>query len=465
MTRHAAATALDATPIGHSSLLGFLRDAGAMPWLGNRAAYTFGAPVLSLAGAAATVAAPLLLAPSRFGEYILLLSVFQYACASDLGLSQLADKALTGRAADQGAAAAVSELVCARVMLVACLLLLAVPLAFGLARGGALTAANLLVAAVGGIAFMLSNGPVSLYRAGSRVWEFTFAALLMQAGLSLPRLGGLVAGGVTGSFAALAAWYVLTAALLTQPLAAVLRARPPMRVVARTLRVAAPLFAFNALWLLYLTANRWVSAKLSTPGNFGLFAFGANLVAVGVGVLSTVGQVHYPKHLVAAGAPGASVLLRRELLRLLGVAMAGTAAGVLACRYAVPVVFPQFAAAAAPSGALMAAGVPLSLTAWVLPLAIATSARPWRDAAAMFSVSLAVLGAAMWGGDMAWGIVGQAWGCALAAIAPFGAVLMHLMRSRMLSGPQCRALLGLAAAGVAADGVVWLLLFQNLTRP
>lgn len=372
---------------------------------------------------------------------------------------------MTGRAAGEGTTAAISELVCARVVLAACLLLLAVPLAFGLARGGALTTANLLIAAAGGIAFMLSNGPVSLYRAGSRVWDFTFAALLMQAGLSLPRLGGLVAGGVTGCFAALAAWYVLTAALLTQPLAAVLRAKPPMRVVARTLRTAVPLFAFNALWLLYLTANRWMSATLSTPGDFGLFAFGANLVAVGVGVLSTIGQVHYPKHLAAAGTPGAAALLRRELLRLLGTATVGTAAGVLACRYAVPVVFPQFAAAAAPSGVLMAAGVPLSLTAWVLPLAIAASARPWRDAAVMFSVSFVVLGAAMWGSDMAGGIVGQAWGCALAAVAPIGTVLTHLVRSRMLPGPQCRTLLGLAAAGMAVDGVVWALLFQGLIRP
>ena len=464
MTRTAVPTALDANPTGQRSLLETLRDAGAMPWLGNRMAYTFGAPVLSLAGAAATVAAPLLLAPSRFGGYVLLLSIFQYACAADLGLSQLADRVLTGRAAGEGTAAAISELVCARVVLAACLLLLAVPLAFGVARGGALTAANLLIAVVGGIAFMLSNGPVSLYRAGSRVWEFTFAALLMQAGLSLPRLAGLAAGGVTGCFAALAAWYVLTAALLTQPFAAVLRARPPAQAVARTLRMAGPLFAFNALWLLYLTANRWVSAALSTPGNFGLFAFGANLVVVGIGVLSTIGQVHYPKHLAAAGTPGAPALLCRELRWLLGVATAGTAAGVLACRYAVPAIFPQFAAAAAPSGALMAAGVPLSLTAWVLPLAIAASARPWRDAAKMFSVSFAVLGAAMWGGDMAGGIVGQAWGCALAAIAPIGAVLAHLARSRMLPRPQCRILLGLAAAGMAADGVVWALV-QGLAWP
>ena len=82
---------------GKRSLIGWLRDADAMPWLGRRMTYTLCAPLLTLAGAATTVAAPLLLAPARFGDYVLLLAVFQYACALDLGLSQLADKALAGR--------------------------------------------------------------------------------------------------------------------------------------------------------------------------------------------------------------------------------------------------------------------------------------------------------------------------------------------------------------------------------
>jgi O-antigen/teichoic acid export membrane protein len=440
--------------------MGTLRGAGAMPWLGRRAAYTLGAPVLTLAGAFATVAAPLLLDPTRFGDYVLLLSIFQYACALDLGLSQLTDKSLAARGGE--GSASMAELVWSRLAVAAGVLLLAVPLASALARpGGELTAGNLLIAAAGGVAFMLSNGPVALYRAGSQVWEFTFAALSMQAGLSVPRLAGLVLGGVTGCFAALLAFYALTAALLNQPFAAALCQRPSARAVARTLGAALPLFAFSALWLLYLTANRWISLALTDAEGFGLFAFGANLVVVGIGVLSTVGQVHYPKHLAGAGEEGAQARLGLELLRLLAVASAGTLAGVLACRYAIPVVFPKFAAAAEPSAALMASGIPLGLAGWLMPLVVAASGRPWRDAVAVFAVSFAVLGAGMAGGDALAGIVGQAWGCALTSLVLPAAQLALLVRGGMLGRARAVAVLGAAAGGMGLDVLAWMWLFPS----
>jgi hypothetical protein len=439
-----------------------LRDAGAMPWLGRRAAYTLGAPAFSLAGAAATVVAPLLLAPERFGDYILLLAVFQYACALDLGLSQLADRIAGARGGAQGMpAVSTGDLVWSRLAVGVCGLLLAVPVSFALVQpGGALTFGNLFLAAAGGVAFMLSNGPVALYRAGSRIWEFTFGALVMQAGLSLPRLAGLVLGGVTGCFAALAAWYALTAVLLNQPFGATLRSRPAPGAVVRTLGVAVPLFAFNALWLLYLTANRWIASALSEPLEFGLFAFGANLAAVGVGVLSTVAQAYYPRHLRAAGdadSPGAA--LWREMLGLLGAVAIATAAGVAICRYAVPVVFPRYAEAADAAAALVASGVPLGVAAWLLPLAVATARRPWAEAAAVFLAAFLALGGAMAVGDAAAGIVGQAWGCALAALVPLAALLALLARRGMLRPRAAWAILALSALAVALDGLVWSMLF------
>lgn len=371
------------TPDGRS-VLGALRDAGVMVWLGRRTAYTVGAPLLTLAGAATTVAAPLLLGPTTFGDYVLLLSIFQYACALDLGLSQLAERSLAVRGGE--GAASVAELVWSRLAVAGNAFMLAGPLAFFLARPGSdLTAGNLFLAAAGGIAFMVSNGPVALYRAGSRLWEFTFAALSMQAGLSLPRIAGLVLGGATGCFAALAAWYAFTAVLLNQPFKDMLRCRPPARAVVRTLRTALPLFAFNALWLAYLTGNRWIASALSDAFEFGLFAFGANLVAVGIGVLASVGQVHYPKHLAGAGEDGAQVRLGRELRRLVGVTTIGTLAGVVLCLYGVPAIFPRFAAAAVPSAALMVSGVPLGLAVWLMPLVVAGSGRPWGDAATLFT--------------------------------------------------------------------------------
>lgn len=441
------------------SLAGALRRAGALPWLGRRAAYAVGAPALSLAGAAATVAAPLLLGPSDFGEYILLLSIFQYACALDLGLSQLADKALAARGGPP--AVSVADLVCSRALIAASAFLLASALCFALERpAGPLSTPDVLIAVAGGLAFMLSNGPVAIYRAESRIWEFTFAALVMQAGLSAPRLAGLTLGGVTGCFAALAAWYALTAVLLNQPFLSGLRSLPPLRRLGRAFRAALPLFAFSALWLVYLTANRWMVSAFSTPADFGLFAFGANLVHVGIGLLATVAQVHYPRHLAGAGEPGAPAFLGRESQRLLAAALLATAGGLLFCRFAVAPLFPQFAAAAAPSAALTASGVPLGLAAWLMPLVIATSRKPWRDAATMFSVALGVLGGAMAAGAFAGGIVGQAWGCAAAGLVLLAAQLGFLARDGgLLRRSQARRLLAMAVGAVALHAVAWRCLF------
>jgi hypothetical protein len=99
---------------------------------------------------------------------------------------------------------------------------------------------------------MLANGPVTVFRATSKIWEFTASALLLQAGLTAPRLAGLAVGGVTGCFAALALWYGLLAALLSRS-AAPPAARPtPLLPL---LRLALPLFAFNACWEIYLSTN------------------------------------------------------------------------------------------------------------------------------------------------------------------------------------------------------------------
>jgi O-antigen/teichoic acid export membrane protein len=439
------------------SLLGLLRDTGAMPWLGRRMTYTIGAPVLTLAGAGAVVAVPLLIGPARFGDYILLLSIFQYACAFDLGLSQLADKALATRGG--GHTASVAELVWARLAVAIGSLLLAFLLSFALARPeGEFTVGNLLTAAAGGVAFMLSNGSLALYRAGSRIWEFTFCALTMHVGLSVPRLAGLVLGGVTGSYAALAAFYALTATMLNEPFTGALRRRPSVRKLTQTFGAALPLFAFSSLWLLYLTANRWISSALSDAEEFGFFALGANLVAAGVGVLSTVGQVHYPKHRTGAGGADAEARLGRELLHLLGVATAGTLAGVVACRYAIPLVFPKFVAAAEPSAALMISGVPLSLASWLIPLVIASSRRPWTDATAVFVLSAATLGGAMAAGDTLGSVVGQAWGCTATSPVPVVVLLALLVRASLLSLATAARVLGVTVASMSVNTLAWVCL-------
>lgn len=115
---------------------------------------------------------------------------------------------------------------------------------------------------------MIANGPATLFRAASKVWEFTVLALILQIAMTVPRLAGLVLGGVDGSFAAVAIYYTLCAVLLARPLPR-LKKRPPLASMAQA---ALPLFAFNASWTFYLSANRWISSVLSSPHDLGLLS-------------------------------------------------------------------------------------------------------------------------------------------------------------------------------------------------
>ena len=149
---------------------------------------------------------PWFLGPAAFGTYTLLTSLFIYANKNDLGLSQLADRKL---AVEQGAHPhCASAILRARMIIGAIMLGMIVPLAMGITYiTDTLPAADTGLAIAAGGAFMMANGPVTVFRATSKIWEFTASALLLQAGLTAPRLAGLAVGGVTGCFAALALWY------------------------------------------------------------------------------------------------------------------------------------------------------------------------------------------------------------------------------------------------------------------
>ena len=60
------------------------------------------------------------------------------------------------------------------------------------------------LAGIAGIAIMVCNGPLTFFRAQSKLAAFTLSAILVQAGLGLPRLAGLLVGGVTGCIVVLA---------------------------------------------------------------------------------------------------------------------------------------------------------------------------------------------------------------------------------------------------------------------
>jgi O-antigen/teichoic acid export membrane protein len=173
--------------------------------------------------------------------------------------------------------------------------------------------------------------------------EFTVTALLLQPGLTV---AGLVLGGVTGCFAALALWYGALAGLLARTAAPAAASPAPFLPM---LRLALPLFAFNASWEIYLSTNRWISAGLSTAEDFGLFAFGANLAFTGIGVLATFAQVRYPKILTEIGKNphgSCSSLVEREVLLLCLVLSGGVALAIVATGPMIELAFPRFLNAA-----------------------------------------------------------------------------------------------------------------------
>ena len=174
----------------------------AIAWMESPLAFSALVPVLTLAGAGTTLLAPMLLDPAAFGAFALLSILFQYTAAADLGLSQLADRSAASGADD---AAAILR---ARWRMALVIAGLGAPLAAAFAWGtGSLPIIATGLAVLAGAAFMAGNGPVSIHRAAARIGHFTLAAIVLQFGMTAPRLAGLGFGGVTGCFAALAIWF------------------------------------------------------------------------------------------------------------------------------------------------------------------------------------------------------------------------------------------------------------------
>ncbi|MGO4573833.1 family 16 glycosylhydrolase [Microvirga sp. 2TAF3] len=402
------------------------RHAKTLRWLGRPLAYTIGTALASLLSIGTSLLAPSLLGPAAFGSFALLTSLFQYASKFDLGLSQLADQELAAKeisSVERGV-----DILRANWAIGSLLLAIITPLAALAAfASGQLSPFDTALALSGGAFSMIANAPVTLFRAGTQIWEFTAVALTLQAGMTAPRLTGLVVGGVTGCFAMLVLWYGALAGFFARLGPSATRKPAPILSLWRT---ALPLFAFNALWLVYMTANRWISAALSTPEELGLFAFGANLAFVGLGLISTTAQVYYPTLLTRiARLPRGSCSGQVERQALyLGIFLAGIAtAAIVTARPIISRLFPHFEQAAPATVALALSCVSLGVVAWLIPIVIALSSRPRRDAATTFIPSFLILIAAMAIGSGRAGIEGQAWGCVAAAFVLFTRVTF-LMR-------------------------------------
>mgnify|MGYP001492397206 CR=1 FL=1 len=456
-----AGTAADAvrTPRAYRAL----RRLPALAWLSRPTAYAFGAIFLTALGAGTTIIAPRLLDPAAFGAFTLLTSLFGYAGSADLGLSQLADREIAGR--PDGAPAIAAAIMQARWLAGAAIMVLLLPVTMLMAAfHSALSPVDSLLAAGGGVAGMISNGPVTLFRAASRIWDLTFSALLLQAGMTAPRLLGLLVSGVTGCFAALAIWYGACALFLARP-------KPRERGAAAIpllplIRAALPLFALHAAWQVYLTANRWISSVLSTPYELGLFSFGASLATIGMSLLGAFSQVRYPKLMTrmrAASSEDASRLMEREMLAVALAMIAVAVAAWLMAPPLIPLAFPGYGGAVGATVTLAVSSVPLGVLAWIMPMVIMQSRAPVREAAIIFVPGFAVLALAMVAGNLLGHIGGQAWGYAVAALALLIAVMLRMRRLGMLTRAAVRRIAGFHMLAMAALSVPALLMPMSMS--
>jgi O-antigen/teichoic acid export membrane protein len=107
--------------------------------------------------------APRFLGPAAFGTFTLLLSLFQYASKTDLGLSQLADRKIaTGRGAEADCAANILR---SRLIIGFFVLGVVVPVAMSVAWITVkLPVVGTALALAAGGTFMIANGPVTCQR-------------------------------------------------------------------------------------------------------------------------------------------------------------------------------------------------------------------------------------------------------------------------------------------------------------
>jgi hypothetical protein len=411
-------------------------------WLDRPIFYTIITPVLVMLGAGTTIAAPMLLDAAKFGQFALLMSVYQYTCDFDLGLARLTDRLLQN--ADVSVQATTQALLQAR-------LLVALPTVIASILLGLLYGPLATLSGLAGVLIMQTNGPMAIYRARSLIRSYVSAALLTQFGLTLPRLLGLLLGGVSGCVFTMFGWYAMSAAIINVP---------PLRQGFRRLcladllnmtRQSWPLFVMNSAWVLYLLSGRWISSLLSDPIALGQFSFASNLSLVATGVLSNVGATYYPRHLSERNPPR----LCHELCVLIGLLAGGALAGVPACYFLLAYVFPHFDGAQSITAAVGFSAVPLGLAVWVVPMVMATSLRPIRDGVIICGSGMALQATLMVLLAHVAGLTGQAWACVPTAVSLLGVLLKRVVEHRLLTARAAIAIWMATVVLEMAYAVIW----------
>jgi O-antigen/teichoic acid export membrane protein len=247
-----------------------------------------------------------------------------------------------------------------------------------------------LVAFLGGVAAMVAVGPVTVFRAQSRIFEFTALAFLLQAGMTAPRLMGLWVQGVSGCYGALLIWYGGVLAILS-----VGRLLNPPRLGDHRLMIrGVPLFVYATAFPCFLFMGRWIAAMVMNAANAGLFSFGANIIQIAVGTAATIGQVVYPTILASRRDKGiveGSRRARKVFTSLSIVLFALIGTSIVAVPVGVAILFPKFASAVPCVLFMLPSILPLTIVSWLLPVGLSLTRRPIRDASLAFGPAVITL--------------------------------------------------------------------------
>lgn len=411
-------------------------------------------PAVILLNALVGMLLPTLMAPREFGEYSLVVTLFQYGLIFDLGASQLADRWIppllaTGRPAE--AEAVGQRLLWLRLYVgvasyaVAALTLLALTAAgrlpFDLLAG--------LLSAGAGVLYMLSMGPLCVWRARSARRNYAICCSTLSFGLVVARPGGMAAGGLLGCFGALALWYAAFGAVFHGRMPPRRAFRPALAEAASLAARGIPFFATSFIWAFYLTANRWFASTLIEPEQFGQFAFGANIFALLVGSASGGSAFWYPRiaEQLAAGGPYAvSRALLRDCTRLVGAIALLMAVGVVLAGTLIGLIYPPYLHSIGAARILLVAVPPLVLASWLMPVSLSGGHRPWIDGVVVYPVATVLLGAAVFGLHRLAGADGAAWASTAGALPLLAMQLLVLTHARILRVADAARLFGMTTA-------------------
>lgn len=415
-------------------------------------------PVVILLNALIGMLLPTLMAPREFGEYSLVVTLFQYGLIFDLGASQLADRwipPLLATGQPEEADAVGQRLLWLRLYVgVASYAVTAVVLAalsatgrlpFGLTAG--------LLSALAGILYMLALGPLCVWRARSARRNYAICSSTLSLGLVIARPGGMVAGGLLGCFGALALYYAAFGGLFHSSMPLRRALRPSLAEAASLVARGIPFSATSFIWAFYLTANRWFAVTLIPSEQFGQFAFGANIFALLVGAAGGGSAFYYPRiaELLATSTPYAvSRRLCVDCIKLVGAMTVLVAVGVVLAGVLIGLIYPLYLHSVGSARILLVAVPPLVLASWLMPVSLSSGQRPWIDGVIVYPTATVLLGASVFGLFHLAGSDGAAWASTVSAVPLVAMQLIVLTHAKILRAADAARLLGVTVACCAA---------------